>query len=448
MKLRLVCRYLADLVAPALFHDLYLYPMDFSMRRLEAISDSPRIAPFVRRLVCMRPQFLESLRFEKEFVRNLDEGWEEYYIRLKKKGVKKPLAQLGHDDYVAGLDDQDEILGTREYVEHGAVLIRKLPNLTALLLSGSDGENWTSERFNPGNGELYRHCSFLQKRYPRIEIRGGFDGENYEDVIPAQQQFISDVLGMLTMADVPLKELSFFSELGLASGLQSSYMSSLWRRYLRLDSLSSLHLKVWTLDPDMDENAEADDGKYHTGGLADLDAVLGRIVHSATSLTDLSVDFGLSWGGGACFRPSNILERAWPCLKHVTFISTNIQPVAVAQFLEHNVSLKKLALRKHDLAAVEWQHMFVIMRTHPSLWMEFADCDIGIDIYGFGRTPKTNFTVVRDPEVVQVPFMWNQRHVKVWGDRHVEIDHVLSDDLSKFLSHEIHWSGSLATVFR
>lgn len=432
MNLRLTCSYLRELVTPSLFHDIYLYPMNFSMARLEALSNSLTIAPLVRRLVCMRPQFLESFRDKEKFASHLNREAAKDYATRKEHGSKNPVAHFGYKDYVAGLDEQNEILQLRKYVEIGAVLIAKFANLSAFVLSGSDGEIWTSDILDPGNGQCYEQCSFLQKRYPRIKISRGWHEWVYEKAMSTQQNFISDVLCMLTIARVQVKELGFSKELGLAPRLQFNDRSSVWR-HLRLDCLSSLKLTIWNFLPDSDDDDESGGDDYDTGDLnlwTGLDAVLGRILQSAISLTDLSVRFGLPFDLDH-FRPDSILGKTWPCLRNVTFHNADIPPTSVAQFLQLNRSLQKLVLVEHELAIVEeWQNMFEIMRLHPSLWVEFANC------FALG----TMFTVVRNPEAVRIPF--------VWSDGCFEVDHVLSDELSKFLSHEIDWSGSLASAFQ
>ena len=123
--------------------------------------------------------------------------------------------------YVQGLDEQNELFQSGDYVTRGAHLLAQLPNLVAVVLSGGSGGERLSA--NAAGVEEPRSVAFLRKRFPLTDVTPALHVRH--DLLETLPIHVFGLLSSIT--DVHLRE--FCSRRVSSSRLHSSTLAGLLR---------------------------------------------------------------------------------------------------------------------------------------------------------------------------------------------------------------------------
>lgn len=394
MSLRWTCRDFSNLVAPSLFHDFYLYPIGFSMDYFAALSQSPTIAPLVRRLVFMRPQFARSCLDRSVYANLLDRGAGISYEQRRMSGLSSegsenlPLHKYGYNVYKTGWEEQNKLMKSGRYVKLCALFTTKLKNLSAVVISGGNGDHGPTPRLPGGTPYISTmRRNFLQTRCPRVKLDPHGHATLHERSTGTNQKFISSVLSVHALARTQVVELSFSGGLGIHPDLRKCRTSAVWR-HMRFDNIQTLDLRFQEPsadDEDFDDGLASDriantDQEEEQDEPADLAAMFETLLQSAsTTLTNLTVGSAKSSVNvGSCFDDfvtGAILTKTLPSLKEMHIIKHADAPAdSLVRFLQLNPELPKLVLEGHSMSPGGWRKLFIAKRAYPRIRLGFCGC--------------------------------------------------------------------------
>lgn len=425
--------------------------MNFSIGNLEALSRHDKLKPYVRQLVFMRPQFEDTFRDREDYrealVKSVTHLFEKFLEAaqgttfakrqdryLLQESEAREIAEdqaydlcnsvlnrsiaAGHEQYLMCLDEQEALLASGRYVEHGAVLLSRFTNLTSILVCGSEGG---LESYNRCGQKVVQE-TFLQRRYPLLQM-------GREHVIaPANTTFLANVFRLLALSQAKPSEVVFTSGIYVSSRLIEQPLRSVWQE-LMLEGLESLRLTLG-VERQGEEQIR-------------LTQLLGQTIDSTSStLQTLSLQ-GPKWRVSTAHITLNaFLNRPFSTLTHLNINRLVVNGVSVSRLVASTTTLESMRFSQTSLMALVWRKLMFVARLR-SLKTHIFRCKYG-SIRAQAQAAKANkifsvfefLTTVHDSGEVT-------RERDVFEDE----DNDLRDDLESYLWKDGPWNTRLINSF-